>query len=240
MRITPLLVADLALACSSSEKTLSPAELCDELVPAVCATSATCCGDPAFSYRDCEIFAQELCLSLVTAIQNGVVIYDDAKGYQCVQQIEALAPSCPAAAAGDLTPWLTAAPACLAAAAGTLPEGESCGGFFFACKPGLECPFATGVCTRPRNVSESCVGGLPCVSGAWCNPATGACEAYVAIGSLCPAGATCVPEAYCNAGTCAARKLGGEDCTSGDECLSKDCQTTCTHPDNPWCGLFVP
>jgi hypothetical protein len=108
---------------------------------------------------------------------------------------------------------------------GSIPQGYMC-----RSQDGVFCDqanFPTGGCVPLKGLGEKCDGGAQCSTG-FCS--SGVCSQPVAVGGNCW-GTECVEEGFCKdlatTGTpmpvCIARAPVGSACTTGDECLTGNC-----------------
>jgi hypothetical protein len=170
--------------------------------------------------------------SLPTAIQGGIVQYDEDAAQSCVDALAGL--SC------DLAEQVDALAPCDDVYAGTLDDGAACGF-------DLEC--VSGRCATPACEEACCIGmclpatALPdideacstfCVDGAYCG-ADSLCHASLPKGAACDATTICVYGLYCagasqgGSGVCSNLPREGESCEGpcaeeGLRCLSGACQ----------------
>lgn len=113
---------------------------------------------------------------------------------------------------------------------------------------------ASGLCFKPVEAKdERCIqSDAVCPEGRFCKNSdcvrNRALDAACNPDEPCEKGLLCVQEGEASGGTCKNKRAKGEDCESGEQCLSGFClragpKTTCAEqalmgPNEPWCETF--
>jgi hypothetical protein len=232
MKIKLLIISVLftffAVACDDSDSSKPTVEITEveaSYYDLFCGKFTTCDNAPFFNMvigdrEYCIVFMEEMSDSesgglpdILDAVDQGKIIYDGQKAYECLVEMEAL----------DCDTFENVEPqACRDAFTGTIALGESCSldeecvsGF---CDTGDSCP---GTCTEPVLEGNECDYSSECEAGTEC--ISGECIAFT---TALTEGDTCDPDEdwcaegyYCNSDSdeCESYLAPGDDCDGYNE-----------------------
>jgi hypothetical protein len=240
--------ASMLFACGHDSKpapkgTATPTDFCHALVATVSELQTRCFGGGESFWTD--LYSRLVpCDDLAKQIADGSIVYDQAKGARCLDQVKALA--CDSTIDAD-------ANACADALVGQVPGGNACARsslvVFDTCAPGHTCTAVAnscaGVCRPVAQPGSSCAyssstGSVTCADGSSCQLNTDLCVEDVAEGQACqgPSAGDCGYGLVCEvgtgetAGTCRKRRTSGacaslSDCAASYVCSGPEGARTC-------------